>query len=70
MNELTSVLKTLPTPATKTPLGRCKLSLEEAREAKQRYERGETLRAIAEHYGCCHATIMNVVHGNFRYESI
>lgn len=70
MNELISMLETLPAHVTKTPLGRCKLSLEEAREAKQRYERGETLRAIAEHYGCCHATIMNVVRGNFRYESI
>ena len=70
MNELISVLKTLPTPATKTPPGRCKLSLEEAREAKQRYKRGETLRAIAEHYGCCHRTILNVVRGHCGYKAI
>lgn len=70
MNELTSVLKTLPTPVTKTPLGRCKLSLEEARDAKQRYERGEPLRAIAEDYGCCHRTILNVVRGHCGYKAI
>lgn len=70
MNELTFLLHTyanMPKRETETQLGRCKMSAEEAKEIKQRHERGEPLRAIARHYGCCHRTVMNVVRGHCGY---
>lgn len=68
MNELTSLLHAYSsTPVRGTKLGHCKLSLEEAQDVKNRHWRGESLRAIAKHYGCCHRTILNVIRGHCAY---